>query len=187
MPNNIIMADAKGGVDLTKPFYTYEFSIASDQNYQDETGTAQRTLVSWTPGQAFLDKVASYSIQSNVYPYNPDGRPRFLVSVRKKGTITPDATYQQCMRSDLECFFSSTNRYPPYLRARWRLKPDGTLVYGGGFTTAQELNGLELYYSNGTMSVKIQLSSTGVQMVAAGDYVVEFYDMTWTSLIGGGT
>lgn len=179
-----LMGAASGGADLTKPFYTYEFNIATDQNYQDATGAATRTFATWTPGQAFLDKVASYNIPANVYPYNPDGKPRFLVSIRKKGTITPDETYTVFMRKDLVCFFTNANRNSPYWRAIWRLTSNGTYSFSGAFTASNDAMP-EFTFSSGTMKFSGQISQNGVQMMQAGDYVVEFYDMTWTSLLGG--
>lgn len=188
MPN-IKMCDPKGGgVDLTKPFYTYEFSIATDQNYQDATGTETRIYATWTPGQAFLDKVESYNIPANTYPFNPGGRPRFLCVVRPKNAsqiVVPDSTYRKAVRRDMLFFFSSSNRYTPYWRGTWRIQTDGSLAYSGGFSAANDNVDFELKFGIGTMTIGGQLSVNGSQMIAAGDYVVEFYDMTWTSLLGG--
>lgn len=180
-------ASGGGGEASIEPFDIYEFNIPNDILYNDETGAAIREVANFPAHDALIAKLTEYSGKTYNNRFMLNGMARILVRSEPKNPelIVTDGTYDKIfLRKDETAFWMLKDgiitRGSPYQRAKWELGKTGTVSYKGDFDKTNDTNGIS--YSpnigNNNIDIDAQVAQYQFQKIAAGDYVLKFYDIS---------
>lgn len=169
-------------------FDSYEFNIANELSYDDSSGTTLRTITTLTPHQALISKINEYAnLTKAEYPFtygDARGYFAFVITPKNLSNIpTPTSPTEYLVRKETYCAVGTySNGEKMVMTTPYMYRVSKKASGGFAFPTVSGDNAnvvndaLTPSTTSGDIVIKAKLTTN--QKIAAGDYVLNVYDLT---------
>lgn len=169
-------------------FDSYEFNIANELSYDDSSGTSLRTITTLTPHQTLIDKINEYSSLTKAeYPFtygDARGYFAFVITPKNLSNIpTPTSPTEYLVRKETYCAvgtFSNGEKMVMTTPYMYRVSKKSSGGFSFPTVSGDNVNvvndALTPSTTSGNIVIKAKLTTN--QKIAAGDYVLNVYDLT---------